>query len=208
MIYSRYSIDALIIPTSTCWVHGPQPKVCSRDKIQYKWQLFHVPWPIKSNHLCSEYWGKRMKVSRGAYLAVSSHPVPRMTLKESPDPPATSVCFSILSLTNSLQLLSKQQIHLYTITNVNTFRVMRILEASAGLCLWQHWLAELARGITQHAPDSGEGSWHHCDLGYFLPGKVLAEKFWGAGGSLEQLIWVGKGRQDLRQQVYFSLKKK
>lgn len=124
------------------------------------------------------------------------------------EPWPTSICFYILSLTNSLQLLSKQQIHLYTITNVNTFRVMRILEASAGLCLWQHWLAELARGITQHAPDSEEGSWHHCDLGYFLPGKVLAEKLGGAGGSLEQLIWVGKGRQDLRQQVYFSLKKK
>lgn len=135
-----------------------------------------------------------MKVSLGAYLAVSSHPVPRMTLKESPDLPESA----LHSVFDSLQLLSKQQIHLYAITNVNTFRVMRILEASAGLCLWQHWLAELARGVTQHAPYSGEGSWHHCDPGYFLPCRILAEKLWGVGWSLEHLICVEKGRLHIK----------
>lgn len=55
-----------------------------------------------------------------------------------------------------------------------------------------------ARGITQHALDSGEGSWHHCDLGYFLPGRILAEKLWGASWSLEHLICVEKGRLHIK----------
>lgn len=46
---------------------------------------------------------------------------PKRTLKESP----SASVFSLLSLTNSLygKLLSKRQIHLYEITNVNTFCV-------------------------------------------------------------------------------------
>lgn len=131
MICSRYSIDALIIPTSTCWV-GPQPKVCSRDKIQYIWQPFHVPWPIKSSHLCSEYWGKRMKVSHGAYLAVSSHPVPRMTLKESPDPPASAFTFCLWQTVYSFWANSKSIfIRLLMSTHSVLWGFERLLQAYA-----------------------------------------------------------------------------
>lgn len=196
MIYSSYSVDALIMPTSTYWVHGSQPKICIRDKIRYIWQFFPSPLTNKAQPslfrvLREEDEGEPWNLPGCFFTSCTKD-----DLEGEPWP--ARVCFYILSLTNSLQLLSKQQIHLYAITNVNTFCVMRILEASAGLCLWQHWLAELARGITQHAPDSGEGSWHHCDLGYFLPGRILAEKLWGAGWSLEHLICVEKGRLHIK----------
>lgn len=140
MIYSRYSVDALVIPTSTCWVHGSQPKVCTRDKIQYIWHFFPCSLTNKAQPsllrvLREEDEGEPWSLPGCFFTSYTKD-----DLEGEPWP--ARVCFYILSLTNSLQLWSKQQIHLYVITNVNTFRVMRILEASAGLCLWQHWLAE------------------------------------------------------------------
>lgn len=69
--------------------------------------ISQVPWPIKPSHLCSEYWGRRKKVSHEPYLAIPLHHVPKMTLKESPDLPPSAFTFYLWQIVYSFWANSK-----------------------------------------------------------------------------------------------------